>query len=360
MFTRALNYLTFIGEKMAPSLREAEASLQAQQAQNTIFAIRPTAQPMQKTVAEPKFTCKAKRMLYNKECVLTVCSPLEVANGSEMFEKKSVQRASDPRDLEIDLSSLFSNRNRVRGDANDNDDVFCSIDGGNRILVMEVALVIVDKTWHDNNVFLRVETWNIAPGVSHSVHVYGDHARILARATEQKTMRASSVLVQPGACCTANMAGNTVDGWCMQCGLRPNTFTLYQSAMADDELARYAEEICTPNGTHDHIQRVRKESLEVNSVSTIARDLASKQTNAAHPELVVSIEQPGLPQHTGVTFVDLQAWCEEVAKARDRFLVNLPLSDLSNAKIKLCARGIGADKLTVVLAAQTMEFVQLK
>lgn len=341
---------------------------------------------------------RAKRTLYTREYQLRVCpalndelEPVMVAqhhqkttavaaslaytgdslslgnrNASVHMER---ERIFDIRDIDIDLSSLLSQANRV-SDENDDDSVQ-TIEGGNRAILIELAIVVIDPLWSTDQVYFRITVQNVAPRCALSTHVFGNHEAIVVRSatasssTSEERQQHKQQAPPHGVSCKANRSSAAVDGWCLQCGLEPTAFPLYQTVLSDDELVKFAEEICAANGTHDHVLHTtpNNDMLEVQSVSTIARLVGAKNRQAARPELaVVDPLAANSPVHgTGVTFVEREAWCAEVAEARQRFLGNLPLSDLSRAKIRIGARGsptVGSASIGIILTAQTMEFVQ--
>lgn len=337
---------------------------------------------------------RAKRTLYTREYQVRVCPALnddvEPVMVAQHHQKTTVaaslaytgdslslgnrnasvhlerERVFDIRDIDIDLGSLLSPANRV-SDENDDDSVQ-SIEGGNRAILIELAVVVIDPLWSTDQIYFRISVQNVAPRCALSTHVFGNHDAIVVRsATSGSSEERHHKQQSPphGVSCKANRSSAAVDGWCLQCGLEPTAFPLYQTVLSDDELVKFAEEICAANGTHDHVLHTtsNNDMLEVRSSSTIARLVGAKNKQAARAEVaVVDPLAVNSPVHgTGVTFVEREAWCAEVAEARRRFLGNLPLSDLSRAKIRIGARGtpsVGTASIGIILTAQTMEFVQ--
>ncbi len=338
---------------------------------------------------------EAHSILYRKEYEVRVCRAIKntgrngtggrqqqqslsaalmcVDEGTDAVKLNSLRnqmRDVDERDLVIDFRSVINAANIVRlKDENKTEPTFYLIDGGNRALVVEVALVIQDELWLSGQVFVRAHTSQIAP-LQQSTHIFGDFEGVMLSFTGTSEIPlkdngedGSALRDVAGKHCKLNRAARSVDGWCLQCGLQPNMLTLYQSPLPDTDLVKYAEEICTPGGTHEHVQRVTDDlenSMEVRHASTIARDLHEKRGASAVVVPAQSNDNDGASEDT--LFVNRYAWCDEVALARHRVLKNLPLTDLTNAQIHIRARGTDnvADRtLRVIVAVQCIEFVRV-
>lgn len=375
---------------------------------NQFGAPRTLSAPQQRSSAIPYTpTRQAHAVLFRKECEIRICPAL----ADEALRTKSNvspalsytggaqapvrERIFDQRDTEIDFHKLLHAVHRVAGDnerqSNDNDDDYdrnvSRIDAGNRALVVEVALVVLDPTWLSGNVYLRIDLTDVAPGLQ-STHIFGNQRRVLANyaPVQQPAQQLSPLSTvhsaapesqsphRLGGACSLNHAADTVLGWCTQCGLEPNTVTLYQAPLGDADLGHYYEEICAPSGTHQYVKRVGNPPapLEVSSTSTIARDLSVKQSEGAVvQDIVTGIDPHDTEQQqqrqsggAGIVFVDQAAWNEEITTARRRVLVNLPLTDLARARIRIAARGteseVNGTLKQVIIAVQIMEFVRIR
>lgn len=277
-------------------------------------------------------------------------------------------------ELLVPFNTLLTAEN-LAGNIRDVDIDTIYIDHGRRAMIVEVSLVIFDELWKTGNVYLIAELDRVVP--MHSVtHVFGDHQDVLKRCAlppripkmrpgggggsgsddggaERHQDSVSSQQNTYADKCDADSMG--VDGWCLQCGLKPNMLTLYQTPLSDLRLINYAYEICAKNGTHTHVQRATREDgmLEIDWNSEIARDVAHHNSH----DVVVEPPVGGVPSNT--IFVQREAWQRQIEEARSKVLQNLPLSDTDVARLKLRARGIPSligSKLRVVVTVQCIEF----
>ncbi len=334
------------------------------------------APPLSPTLARHSFPRQGRppyqptRVMYRKEVEVRICPALRdpvVKNGAaphsqrllaDPHEVQSTERGQDARDTVLEFRSIISEMNLVTDDQEQRlDNAPVLIDGGNRIVLLELALVVHDPLWAGGNVYLRAELDQVAP-LQRSTHTIGDQAGIARRysaaSTSSQTGGSEGVA---GASCPNNKLGATVAGWCMQCGLVPTATTLYQAPLSDDQVVHYSEEMLASLGTHEHITRVGvgQDALEVSSVSTLARDIYDIHGGDS---AVVAIAGSDVDE---TLFVNTDVWRRHVDSSRKLVLNNLPLTDLTAARLRLAARGTPEcveRTIRVVLAAQCIEFVR--
>jgi hypothetical protein len=272
---------------------------------------------------------------------------------------------ADATDRRVRLNQLINDANRLDEHASDDPDN-SDDERVERRLLIELALVVVDADWDPAKTYVRVHMSNVSALCDTTV-VFGDRQVALARSSAEQTRPASSSSTaagqfkapQPaqrvdGRACQLNSNAH-VEGWCAGCGAQPTMTTLFQTPLSDEQLMRYATELCSELGTHEHAV-LRDTLLEVSDASSLARHLAMVGAEG------VELEQTR-DGDTGVLFVKPDVWRRELLDAR-RVLDNLPLFDDKRALVELSARsGDGhvstpPRSLDVVLAAQCLEFVR--
>ena len=257
------------------------------------------------------------------------------------------ERMYDANDCVVPLSALVSDENLVVSNKSGEQGAWRAKFDNGYAVVVEVALLIDDVEWDPRTQYVRIHLTDIAP-LQQSVSVLGDRNVVLARCIAPAQRNGAQALRHQ---CPMNQ-NKLVDGWCHQCGARPNTITLYQTPLDDNDLVKYVTEIISHNGTHGHVvkhtvsapnvddddERQRyDDSLEINTVSTLAHDLCAR--NEAN-------YQPGFDK-AGAVFVALGAWRSEVASASARVLFNLPLANMQTASLRICARASDASQRTL-------------
>lgn len=292
-----------------------------------------------------------------------IASP--IGGGAATTTSETHRNGFYETELLVPFNTLLTAEN-LTNNSRDADIDTIYIDHGRRAMIVEVSLVIFDDLWKTGNVYLIAELDRVVP--MHTItHVFGDHQDVLKRCAlppripkmrlggdhQQDSSTSSPQQNTYAEKCDADSMG--VDGWCLQCGLKPNMLTLYQTPLSDTRLINYAYEICAKDGTHTHVQRATREDgmLEIDWNSEIARDVAQHNNH----DVVVEPPVGGVPSNT--IFVHREAWQRQIEEARSKVLQNLPLSDTDVARLKLRARGIPSlvgSKLHVVVTVQCIEF----
>lgn len=346
-------------------------------APSTTFSAQRTASNPARMARQLRPAYQPVRVMYRKEFDLRVCfaareqphkngthssrllaEPTGSSGSASYYHQLAAERGADPHDIELEFRNIVSEANLVgEDDERRQTSAPALIDGGNRIVLLELALVVHDPLWSSGNVFVRAELDQVAP-MQRSTHTIGDQTGVLRRCATAAALGDEGRETASGAACRNNKLGAAVAGWCAQCGLTPTAVTLYQAPLSDDQVVHYSEEMLSPLGTHAHTTRIdpRQQTLEVQSSSTLARDIAELHSA---DESAIAI---GGSEADGTLFVSADVWRKHTETARTLVLNNLPLTDLSSARIRLAARGTAgcADRtIRVVVAAQCIEFGQL-
>lgn len=255
--------------------------------------------------------------------------------------KYDVTLHSSSPPLRVQLSAILNERNLVDvtndgGEQSKGDNAASNsersrrstariIDGGNKAIVVEVALVFVDEQSSAEASVLTATLDGVAPHQS----------------TELRYRRPAAAAIG-GACgCLA------VGQWCSQCVNRPNLITLYQAPLNEEDLASFGEELCCARGTATHLTRGASvgshETLEFTYDSTLARDLY--------------VCGAATDDGRGTLFVQSSDWLAAIDLVRNKLLANLPLADLSHAHLSLAMESKSvSDSVRIVIGVKCVEF----
>lgn len=259
----------------------------------------------------------------------------------------AAERAQDDSDCVLKLRSLLDNVNLVNtvlpqgSGVDEQRDWRAKLDSETAV-VLEVCAIVTDAEWDPHKMYILFELDNIAP-LQQTRTVLGDRLGVIA-ATAKRNGKL------PGAkpTCTHNSKHPDVMGWCVACGGRPNTITLFQSPFPEIDLLKYATEIVAPEGTHGHIKHVLQQEwskarneddddsdaakkytrIDVSAASTIAQDLYQTANG--------NYEADG--SRDGIIFVLPTMWTNAVTQATSRILYNVPFANLDTAVIRVRAR----------------------
>lgn len=294
----------------------------------------------------PPSNRKFARACFSKQLNLPLLScikdgtRLAVVSMAETNGRDGCERTLDERDIKIQLCQIIAPENMIQVDVPNKTQRIRQFDS-NYNVVIEVAIVVIDAAWDPQEQFIRVHLQNIAV-YQQSLITLGDVNGIVTRSTEINPPKQPQHAKR--ATCPLNPKTG-VEGWCYKCSTRPNTVTVYQAPLTDEEIIKYATELQSISGTHGHVKNeLRAEKtddndhddndkhsnsgLEINPVSTLARDMCAAGLARFQPDNVTG----------GSVYTTKSAWANEVASVSKRTLFNLPLADVELATLRLCAR----------------------
>lgn len=261
------------------------------------------------------------------------------------------ERLMDKRDCVVQLSQLMHKDNLQPLKEDDDSASFVTRFANGYAAVFEIALLVTDPLWNPAEQYLLVHTTNVAP-LQHSITALGDRIGVLKQSLASRNGTTNAPLNKPKQCVRNEHKG--VPGWCVACGSRPNTITLYQSPVMDTDIIKYSAEIFKFDGTHGHVvkctsaQMTRRRAddddndndgqhdedcIEINPASTLAADMCARGEAQF---------QPGINNASAI-FVSRRAWRDELASVGGRVLFNLPLARLDDASIRIGARALSAN-----------------
>lgn len=305
-----------------------------------------------KEIAAPVFLAVTDEVQRQKLSLLPSAEP---SGGTRTTT--GVERAQDDGDCVLKLSSLLEQANLVNTvlpqqsqppASTDEDCVWRAKLDSDTAVVLEVCAIVTDADWDPQKMYILFELDNIAP-LQQTRTVLGDRLAVINAAAATK--RNGKAAAAKTTCVHNKHPG--VLGWCVVCGCRPNTVTLFQSPFSEIDLLKYATEILATTGTHGHIKQVMQQEwakqrvaaatasdddndditkkyarVDVSAASTLAQDLYQTANG--------NYEADG--SRDGVIFVLPDAWSNAVTQATSRILCNVPFANLDTAVIRVRAR----------------------